>query len=355
MDIFDTNVLVQVVPNLLTSQNALLDRYFTNIVEADSEFVSIDVDIGKRRMSPFVSPLVEGKLVEQRKYQTDTFKPAYIKDKRAPDLRKPVRRQIGERIGGDMTGEERMMANMQFEMADQVDMLNRRLEWMASQALQYGKVTIAGDGFPTQVVDFQRDASLTATLMGTSADWVTGASPNAADDIDNMVTNIMGLSGAAVSDIIFTPQAFKGFKADPTIRDAIVLDTNRFNRNNATASVTLGVQVPKGLIYKGNWGQFDLWIYNDWYVDENNVQRRMIPDGKVLLCGPDLMGIRAFGQILDPDFNYGPLAYAPKSWVEKDPAQRLIMMQSSPIVIPSRVNAAACITVTAPYKAGTEA
>ena len=65
--IYDTNTLVQVVPNLKTSQNWLLDRFFPNIVESDSEFVSIDVDVGKRRMSPFVSPLVEGKLVEQRR------------------------------------------------------------------------------------------------------------------------------------------------------------------------------------------------------------------------------------------------------------------------------------------------
>ena len=87
MDIFDTNVLVQVVPNLLVAQNWLLDRFFPNVVTSDTEFVSIDVDIGLRRMSPFVSPLVQGKLVESRKVQTNTFKPAYIKDKRAPDLR----------------------------------------------------------------------------------------------------------------------------------------------------------------------------------------------------------------------------------------------------------------------------
>ncbi|MFZ5335199.1 major capsid protein, partial [Enterobacter asburiae] len=47
----------------------------------------------------------------------------------------------------------------------------------------------------------------------------------------------------------------------------------------------------------------------------------------------------------DPAFNYGPLAYAPKSWVKEDPAQRLILMQSSPLVIPSRVNASLCATV----------
>lgn len=116
---YDTAVLAQVVPNLKRPQKFLLDKFFTNIVDPDSEYVKIDVDVGKRRLAPFVSPMVEGKLVEQRRYQTDTFKPAYIKDKRAPDLRKPVRRMIGERIGGTMTGAEREMANLEFEMTDQ--------------------------------------------------------------------------------------------------------------------------------------------------------------------------------------------------------------------------------------------
>jgi hypothetical protein len=349
VDIFDTNVLVQVVPNLLTSQNWLLDNYFPNIVTSDSEFVSIDVDIGKRRMSPFVSPLVEGKLVEQRQYQTNTFKPAYIKDKRAPDLRKPVRRQIGERIGGELTGAERMQANLNFEMADQIDMLNRRLEWMAAQALQFGSVTIVGDGFPTSVVNFGRDPTLTVSLLGTNASWDSGnAAATPGNNINNWATDVLLLSGTVPTDIIFSPSAFNWFKADPTVRDAIVLDTNRFNANSQTASVNLGAQVQKGAIYKGNWGDFRLFIYNDWYVDDNNVQQRMLPDGNVILTGPGLMGTRAFGQIMDPAFNYGPLPYAPKSWVENDPAQRIILMQSSPIVIPSRANGALSASVCAP-------
>lgn len=143
-NIFDTSVLVQVVPNLKTSQNWLLDRFFPNVVTYETEEVAIDVDVGLRRMAPFVSPLVEGKLVESRKYQTNTFKPAYIKDKRAPDLRKPIRRQIGERIGGEYTAAEREMLNLQFEMTDQIDMINRRLEWMAASALVSGTVTVNG-------------------------------------------------------------------------------------------------------------------------------------------------------------------------------------------------------------------
>ena len=165
-NIFDTSVLVQVVPNLLTSQNWLLDRFFPNVVTYETEEVAIDVDVGLRRMAPFVSPLVEGKVVESRKYQTNTFKPAYIKDLRAPDLRKPIRRMIGERIGGEYTAGEREMLNLQFEMADQIDMIHRRLEWMASSALVSGTVTVVGEGYETKVVNFGRASDLTITLSG---------------------------------------------------------------------------------------------------------------------------------------------------------------------------------------------
>ena len=122
-------------------------------------------------MAPFVSPLVEGKLVEQRRIQTNTFKPAYIKDKRAPDLRKPIRRQIGERIGGEPAkGPEREMANIMFEMEDQVDMVQRRLEWMAAQVLLTGTLLVAGSGFEPVTIDFGRSSTLTIDLTG-AAQW----------------------------------------------------------------------------------------------------------------------------------------------------------------------------------------
>jgi len=357
--IYDTNVLIAVVPNLKRATAFLLDRFFPHVVTADSEFVSIDVDVGKRRLAPFVSPLVEGKLVEQRRYQTNTFKPAYIKDKRAPDLRKPVRRMIGERIGGDMTGAEREMANLEFEMTDQVDLLTRRLEWMASQVLQTGTVTIQGDGFPTVVVDFGRDATLTIAKTGTgqwtAANVAAGnASPTA--DIEMWQRQILKKSGAVVADIVFTTSAWEGFLADPLLKGAIY-----YPRLGESGNVVdPGARIARGAVYKGQWGQYSLWIYNEWYVDSGTEggtaekEYPMLPDGTVVLCGPDMMGTRAFGQIIDPAFNYAALPFAPKTWVTEDPAQRYIMMQSSPIVIPARVNAAlaanVCPTlITAPF------
>ena len=345
--IYDTVSLVGLVPNLMTSQNWILDRFFPNIETSNDEYVAIDVDVGLRRMAPFCSPLVEGKLVESRRYQTDKFKPAYIKDKRAPDLRKPIRRQIGERIGGEFTPAEREMLNIQFEMSDQIDILNRRLEWMGCSALSTGTVTIKGDGFPTTVVDFGRDASLTVALSG-SDKWPTSLAAGAtntqpSDDIENWQTLVLQKSGAAPTDLVFTNKSWKAFRLDTTIKDnAIVFPALSPFGNQIDA----GARIQKGAVYKGRWGQFDLWLYNDWFIDpDTGIETPMLADGSVVMSGADLMGTRAFGAIMDPAFNYGPMAYAPKSWLKEDPAQRFLMMQSSPIVIPSRVNAALCATV----------
>jgi hypothetical protein len=345
---FSTTDLIQVVPTLKRSQKFLLDSFFPNIKMSETEFVAIDIDVGLRRMSPFVSPLVEGKLVEQRRYQTNIYKPAYIKDKRAPDLRKPVMRQIGERIGGgDLSGAEREMANINFEMADQIDMLDRRLEWMAASALRTGTVTVKGEGFPTEVIDFGRDASLTVALTGTAkwavANVVAGTATPCAN-IETWQHQIMKLSGGVANTIVFTTTPWTGFMADPLLKGAIFYPKLGESGNG----INPGAQIARGAQYKGRWGQYDLYVYNDWYIDDNGVEQPMLPDGTVLMSGPDLMGTRAFGQILDPAFNYASLPYAPKTWVQEDPAQRILLMQSSPLVIPSRVNAGFAATACDP-------
>ncbi|CAI1699709.1 MULTISPECIES: major capsid protein [Serratia] len=347
MDIYSTNVLVQVVPNLLTSQNWLLDRFFPNVVEYTTEEVSIDVDVGRRRMAPFVSPLVQGKLVESRRFQTNTFKPAYIKDKRAPDLRKPIRRQIGERIGGELTPAEREQLNLMYEMTDQIDMINRRLEWMAANALVSGKITVIGDGFPTTVIDFGRSSSLTITLSGADK-WPLSVAANATNNVPSQAiekwqTQVLKESGSVVTDLVFTNSSWTAFRLDTSIKDNAITFPALSPFGN---QVDAGPRVEKGAVYKGRWGQFDLWLYNDWFIDPlDEIEKPMIPDGAVIMSGADLMGTRAFGAIMDPAFNYGPMAFAPKSWLVEDPAQRFLMMQSAPLVIPSRVNAALCAMV----------
>jgi hypothetical protein len=339
---YDTATLIGVVPNLKKAQKFFLDTFFKGMADPETEFVAIDIDVGLRRMSPFVSPLVEGKLVEQRRMQTNTYKPAYVKDKRAPDLRKPLRRMIGERIGGGETNPQaRAMANLQFEMEDQVDMLDRRLEWMAVSELLTGSVTVAGEGFDTAVIDFGRSAALTIALTSGDRWGETGVKPT--DDIEVWSLAILKASGAVATDIVFDTEAWNLFKADETLKGAIYYPALGQGTNNN--NINIGAQIKRGAQYKGRWGQYDLWVYNDWYIDANNVEQPMLPAYSVVISGDDMMGLRAFGVILDPRHNFASLPYAPKTWIRDDPAQQLMMMQSAPLPIPSRVNAALGATV----------
>jgi hypothetical protein len=338
---FSTVDLIEVVPTLLTAKTFFLDNFFPNIRMSDTEFVAIDVIIGKRRMSPFVSPLVEGKLVEALRVQNNLFKPPYIKDKRAPDLRRPIMRQVGERLlGGGVSAADREMANIQFEMEDQVQMIQRRMEWMAVQALRLGTVTVAGDGFPTTTIEFGRNAAQTVVLTGGSRWGQAGISP--ASNLLTWATLMLKNAGTTATDVIMTPDAFDLFIADLKVQVALLYPA----WNPYDNKLNPGAQVQQGAIQKGVWGQLTIWVYNDWYVDDNNVEQPMLPAGTVILANrAELMGVRAFGVIYDPEFNYQSLEFAPKTWVTQDPAQRLIMMQSAPLVIPGRPDASMGVTV----------
>lgn len=342
--IYDTTTLVRVVRDLKTSPQFLLKMFFPEIIEYETEEVAIDVEVNRRRMAPFVSPLAQGKVVQGQGYTTNTFKPPYIKDKRYPDPKKPVRRAMGERIGGDVTAVQREQANLVYEMEDQVNMVDRRLEWMAARALSAGSITVLGDGFPSVSITFGRNAGNTVALTST-ARWSTdnvalqsGVSPSA--NLETWALTVLQRSGVAPTDIVFTPLSWSLFKLDPAVKDSIDLV------RGGVSSIELGGGVQTGAVFKGMWGTYRLWLYNDWYIDPaDDTEKAMLTNGTVLMGSPGIEGVRAFGAIMDPAFAYGAMAYAPKSWLENDPGRRVLMMQSAPLVIPTRPDASFAATV----------
>ena len=64
MDIFSTQVLSKVVEQLRTPPSFLLDTFFPNVQTSDNEEILFDVTDSKPRISPFVSPLLPGKVVD---------------------------------------------------------------------------------------------------------------------------------------------------------------------------------------------------------------------------------------------------------------------------------------------------
>lgn len=346
VDIFSTSYLARLIPNLKTPSTWLLDTFFPGVIQSDTQEIVFDRDDVRRRLPPFVSPLVEGKIVESRGFTADTFKPAYVKDKRRFDPRRPIKRTAGEALTGALSIEDRRRLILAQEMQDQMWMLNRVMEWMASSVLRTGSVTVTGEKYPTQVVNFGRNSGLTVALTGT-AKWNGGAAA-ILDNLQDWSSLVQQTSGAVALNVIMGVDVWKVFRKDPTV--SVKLTQFKNDKDTLTLGATSGV----GGQFKGYIDNFAIWVYQDWYYDETSQGELPIwPAGTVCVTGPDLEGTRYFGAILDEEATTSAgttddLVKAPyftKSWVTPDPAVRWLMMQSAPLVVPGRPNAALCATV----------
>ena len=339
MDIFSTHVLTKVVENLKTPPSFLLDMFFSQELRSDTEEIYFDTQESKPRISPFVSPLMPGKVVEHEGYQTKSFKPAYVKDKRrfTPDM--PFKRMAGERIGGKLTPAQRLEKAVAVTLSNQLDCLTRREEVMASEVLRTGKITVAGDGYPSVTVDFGRDASFTKVLAGENT-W-DKESVNILDNLEDWAGTIQSKSGVVANTVILEPSAWKIFRNNPFVQK--YLDYRRGTNNTLNIDpVILGNEKAR---FVGNIGDFEVWVYNDVYI-ENDTEKKILPENTVLLGSRSgVEGVRCYGAIKDEQAAFQSTRYFSKSWLENDPAVRWMLLQSAPLIVPYRPNATMCVTI----------
>lgn len=343
--IYDTTALNRVVEQRHGPGSFLLDAGFQEVQTHETEEVHFDVDTSKPRITPFVHPLVEGQIVESSGFTAKSFKPAYVKDKRVHRPNRALKRAIGEAIGGRLSPDQRRAINLRRDLDDQVAMMQRREGVMASEILRTGKATIVGDKYPEAIVDFGRDGALTVTLT-TSARWgETGVKP--LEDIESWADTVQSKSGVVPTQVVMDPEAAKLFRADSDVQ------TKLDNRRGGAGELELG-PVARGnnrARYLGNIGDFDFWVYQEPYVDVDGTDKNMLPDNTVIMMSPaELEGVRSYGAILDEDAADGggdlvEARYFIKSWVNKDPGVRYLLMQSAPLPVPYRVNASFCATV----------
>lgn len=333
MDIFNTGVLRRVVELKTETPAFFLGMFFGEIQAEDTEEIHFDIDESKPRITPFVSPLVAGKVVEQQGFRTGTFKPAYAKDKRIFQPNGPLKRAIGEQIGGTLNPMQRRQLRLSREITDQLRMLTMREEVMAAEVLRTSKVTVSGEGFETKVVDFGRDPALTVTL--TSTDRWTDGGGDPVGDLEAWAGLTQDKGGRPATNVVLEPTAWKHMRQNEEVQK--LLDTRRGSKSEAELGPLAGK-----VRYIGQIGDFSLWVYQDNYIDDTGAAKKLLEVGDVILVapGPDgIAGVRAYGAIEDEAAGYKAIRYFIKSWLEQDPAVRFLLLQSAPLVFPYRPNA----------------
>ena len=340
MDLYSTRALLGILANLKQAPLFFLNTFFPTTSESESEVIDFDVLVGSRRIAPFVSPIVQGRIMESQGYTTQTFKPAYLKPKTPVEPGRALKRLAGEAIAGTLSPSEREAAIVAQILAEHLDSIRRRKEVMAVEALRLGQVTVAGDGYPTQVVDFQRPNGHTKALTTTARWGENDVSP--IRNVEAWGSEMLQAGGGVLTDVVFEPvSAWSLFQADPLFKEAV--DLRR--AEPSAQDVNLGI-MPDHVAYRGRMGNVNLWTYQDWYVNDGGSEVPLLPNHQVVLVSrPGLEGIQHHGAILDPAAGFVAVEAFPKAWLENDPARRVVMTQSAPLVVPRRPAASMGVTV----------
>jgi hypothetical protein len=342
-------ILVQQrVPNL---PDGFWRDKFPRVVTSDREEILFErLDIDNRRLAPFVAPNVQGRVMRKQGFSARSFKPAYVKPKHIVDPSKAISRMFGEPLLGGMSMAQRFDAHVAQNMRLEREMIERRWDWLACQALKDGMVTIAGDDYPLVTVDFLRDPSLTAALTGAARWTETTADP--LSDLETLADDAFILGNAPITDLIFGTTAWKLF-----LKNAQVLFLlNQFYRGSTSdfQRSTIGLQSNFQAMGEigGTAGSFRLWRYSNWYSDTDSngklTRKEFIDPDTVIGIGNAFDGIACFGAIMDVDANFlAEASIFPKMWKEDDPSVVYTMSQSAPLYVPTNPNNTFKLKVTA--------
>jgi len=337
---YSTAVLLGVLQSLENAPITFFrDRFFTVEVRSDREEILFDVIDKKRRLAPFVSPLVRGKLMEKQGFNTRVFKPAYVKPKHVIKPTDAIKRLPGEQIAGSLTLGQRRDIHIRNAMTEQEEAITMREEVMCAEALRLGQVTVTGEGYGTVVVSFGRDAALREVLSG-AALFSALEIDAILEYIEDKATLVRQKSGGAiVRDVVCGTAAWREIlrklRAKPELLQMLLNSQNR----GQTTSVQVGPRTAEKVVNQGTIGQFTFWTYSDTYQDEDGVSQDVMPAEEILLVGSEVEGHRCYGAIYDPRANLQPLPRFPKNWMEEDPPAEFVMTQSAPLMVPLRPNA----------------
>lgn len=337
-DIYSTAFLNRVVDEVAPVTSVFLDLFFPEVLTHDTEEVYFDKVSDKPRLTPFVHPLHEGKVVDSIGYSTQSVKPAYLKDLRVHNPLKALKRRAGEALTGSLTPAQRQQANIVADLADQNRMFARRMEVMAIEAVRDGKATIIGEGF-NAVIDFGRDASLTETLAGADK-WDANADVDIPSQLETWSQQIADFDGN-VEAVIMDVKAWNLMRNNNKVK--ALLDIRKGDISSLIISPETAIKA--GVQYKGSLGNFQIWVYTGSYIDPaDGLTKKYMPDNTVVLAGRRVEGVRHFGAIMDVDVLVARERYA-QSWVERNPSRRMLQLESAPLLVPYRPNSSKKITV----------
>lgn len=340
--LFSTAALLGVMRDdeaMMPPSSYWLDLAFPSIMTFDEEYIDFGKITDQRKIAPLVVPTAQGRPIYSAGERVSRVKPAYVKPKDPVSASRMIQRAagLGElNVNSNWSPQQRYNAIVADILRTHRRAIERRWEWLASQAVQFGSVTLEDDAYPRTVVDFERAANHSITLTGANAWGETGVS--ILSSVEGWKKRVRDAPfGGPTNRLTVGSEAWEVMRQDEEIRELLKVD---FRPSNNGLSMNLGIREGLDVEFVGRLsGTTDVYVYSDFYHEADGTVVPFMDPRDVVLTGPNIRGVRCFGAIQDIDAQLQAMAMFPKMWKQEDPSATFIMTQSAPLMVPVNPNA----------------
>ena len=268
----------------------LRDTFFGAREYPPTNLVEFDFRRGRRKMAPFVAPLIGGKVMEREGYETRFFRApriAPVRNLRIPDLEP---RMFGETIYSGRTPTDRAAQLFGEDAVYCDESITRREEWMCREVLVNGQLTITADHGYQMVVNFLESSQGASNNHSTPAngtwDDLTASTP--LTDLEAARLATIAASGISPNIALFGTKAKEAFIENASVQK--LLDNRRYEIGNIQP-VIVDDAVVRFAVVPG----LECYVYAEYFEDDMGVLFPMLPENLVMLLSTNVQNRIVYG------------------------------------------------------------
>lgn len=339
VSIYSPRTMGKVIQKVPPVRTFFRSTFFAN----EETFVTKDVDVdfkkGSRKIAPFVSRVVGGKIVPNTGYETKTYTPPLVAPEKLTTIDDLLKRQPGESLVSGRTPAERAVLKMRNDFVELDEQISRREELMCAQTIFTGTIPVIGEGV-NEVIQF--GFSNKETITTADKKWSSPKSDPIAD-LRRWHEQVQKTGFLNCNVCVMGKEVLEAFLNHEKVQK--VLDTKRME-----LAVIAPRQLPNGVTYVGTIMELglDIYKYNEWYLDdwtnpEKPEEKPLVPENSLALLSTNANYSMYYGAITlikEPDGNFVTVEgkRVPDTWTKRKPARRFLNLSSAPLCVPHDVD-----------------
>lgn len=339
VSIYEPRTMGRIVSKLPPVRTFFRSTFFRHEETFVTKNVDVDFVKGTRKVAPFVSRLIGGKIVPNTGYSTKTYTPPLVAPEKVTTVDDLLQRQPGENPYSGKTPAERAVVKMAQDFTELRDQIARREELMCCQSIFTGTIPVIGDGV-NEIIDFgftNKETITTATKK-----W-TNAASDPIEDLKRWHETVQKTGFVNCDMCVMGSDVAKAFINHEKVMKQ--LDVKNYN-----LAVIQPKQLPNGVTYIGTIHEIglDIYKYNEWYLDDWTVpetpeEKPLVPVDTLALLSSTANYSMYYGAITLIDEATGNFRtvegkYVADTWAKRKPARRFLNLSSAPLCVPHDVD-----------------